>query len=188
MSLCCYSGGMGETALDVLAREHQELRELFAKVTDPDADRGSAWLETVKKTTSHVAVERSFLYPVVKRRHLGSAHLAEELAGDYKQMEHLLVLTERRKINSPDMPDIITKLLAVFEAHQQRCESVLMPTMRESLSQPELEDMGARMQAAENVILSHPHPHLLALGPVYQWTTRFAAAWDRVRDRTVRNR
>jgi hypothetical protein len=179
---------MGEDALDVLAREHRDLRELFDKVHDPEADRGSAWLEAVKKATSHVAVERSFVYPIVKRRRLGSAHLADELAHDYKQMEHLLVLTERRKINSPDMPDIITKLLTVFEAHQARCESVLMPTMRDHLSQEELEELGVRMRGAENVILSHPHPHLLALGPVYQWTTRLASTWDRVRDRTVRNR
>jgi hypothetical protein len=142
----------------------------------------------VKKATTHVAVERSFLYPVVKRRRVGSPPQADELAHDYRRMEHLLVLTERRKINSPDMPDIITRLLAVFQAHQDRCESVLMPTMREQLSEGELDELGARMRGAENVILSHPHPHLLALGPVYQWTTRFAAAWDRVRDRTVRNR
>jgi hypothetical protein len=179
---------MGEDALDVLAREHHDLRELFDKVRDPDADRGSAWLEAVKRATSHVAVERSFVYPVVKRRRLGPVHLADELARDYKQMEHLLVLTERRKINSPDMPDIITRLLDVVEAHQDRCERMLMPTMRDRLSEGELEELGAKMRAAENVILSHPHPHLLALGPVYQWTTRFASAWDRVRDRTVRNR
>ena len=45
-----------------------------------------------------------------------------------------------------------------------------------------------QMGGAEKVILSHPHPHLLALGPVYHWTTRLASAWDGVRDRTVRNR
>jgi hypothetical protein len=179
---------MRENALDVLAREHEDLRGLFVKVHDPDADRGSAWLEAVKKTTTHVAVERSFVYPVVKRRRLGAPGLADDLAHDYKQMEHLLVLTERRKINSPDMPDIITRLLDLFEAHRERCETVLMPIMRTAVRPAELEELGTKMRSAENVILSHPHPHLLALGPVYQWTTRLAAAWDQVRDRTVRNR
>ena len=179
---------MGDSALDVLAREHQELQELFARVRDPDADRVGAWLETVKRVTSHVAVERSFLYPVVKRGELGLAHMAEDLRRDYKLMEHLLVLTERRKINSPDMPELVTKLLEAFEAHQDRCASVLVPTFRDHLDEGELDDLGAKMQGAENVILSHPHPHLLALGPVYRWTTRMASAWDRRRDRTVRNR
>ena len=179
---------MGENALNVLTREHEELRECFVRVRDPDADRAAAWLETVKQVTTHVAVERTFLYPLVKRRRLGSAHLAEELRRDYKRMEHLLVLSERRKINSPDMPELVTELLEVFEAHQVRCASDLVPAMRDQLGPDELDELGAKMRAAENVILSHPHPHLLALGPVYQWTTRIASSWDRVRDRTIHDR
>ncbi|HEX4864753.1 MAG TPA: hemerythrin domain-containing protein [Acidimicrobiales bacterium] len=179
---------MGESALDVLTREHDDLRHLFAQVRDPDADRTAAWFEVVKQVATHVAIERTFLYPVVKRRRLGSAHLAEELRRDYKRMEHLLVLTERRKINSPDMPELVTELLDVFEAHEARCATTLVSTMRDHLAQDELDELGAKMRAAEKVILSHPHPHLLALGPVYQWTTRIASRWDRVRDRTVQNR
>lgn len=179
---------MGETALDVLEREHRDLNVLFERVRDPDADRATAWLEVVKQVATHVAVERTFLYPVVKRRRLGSPHLAEELSHDYKRMEHLLVLTERRKINSPDMPDLVTQLLDTFEAHQQRCTNVLVPAMRDQLSQGQLDELGVKMRGAENVIVSHPHPHLLAFGPVYPWTTRIASFWDRVRDRTVRNR
>jgi Hemerythrin HHE cation binding domain len=178
---------MGETALDVLAREHHDLQELFAQVRDPDADRAAAFREVVKHITSHVAVERSFLYPLVKHR-LALPRLADELRHDYKRMEHLLVLTERRKINSPDMPELVTELLDVFEAHQDRCTTILVPAMRDKLRQDELDELGAKMRGAETVILSHPHPHLLALGPVYPWTTRMASAWDRARDRTVRNR
>jgi hypothetical protein len=179
---------MGENALDVLAREHKEIRDLFARVRDPEADRIAAWFEAVKQIATHVAVERTFLYPLVKRRGLGSADLAEQLRHDYGRMERLLVLTERRKINSPDIPDLVTELIDVFESHADRCAVVLIPTMREQVSATELEDLGTRMRGAENVILSHPHPHLLALGPVYRWTTRLASMWDGVRDRTVRNR
>ncbi len=179
---------MDESALDVLSREHHDLREGFAQLRSSDADRGALWLEIVRQVTSHVAVECSFLYPLVKRRPLGSPHFADELRHDYRRMEHLLVLTERRKINSPDMPDLVNQLLDVFDAHLERCERVLVPTMREKLSPAELDDLGAKMRGAENVILSHPHPHLLALGPLYRWTTRLASAWDRTRDRSVRNR
>lgn len=174
--------------MDVLEREHHDLRTLFDRVRDPDADRGAAWLEIVKQVASHVAVERTFIYPVVKRRMAGAGGLAADLSGDYKRMERLLVLTERRKINSPDMPDLVNELLHVFESHQDRCTNILIPTMREQLGQVELEDLGDKMRGAENVILSHPHPHLLALAPIYPLTTRLASLWDRVRDRTVRNR
>jgi hypothetical protein len=179
---------MGENALDVLAREHDDIRVLFARVRDPDGDRISAWLEAVKQVATHVAVERTFLYPLIKRQGVGTPDLADQLRHDYARMEHLLVLTERRKVNSPDMPDLVTELLDVFERHENRCTTLLIPTMRQHMSDVELEDLGEKMRGAENVILSHPHPHLLALGPVYRWTTRLASRWDRVRDRTVRNR
>jgi hypothetical protein len=179
---------MGETALDVLAREHRDIRELFARVRDPDANRVAAWLEAVKQVATHVAVERTFIYPLVKRRGLATTALADQLRYDYTRMEHLLVLTERRKVNSPDMPHLVSELIEVFESHENRCAVVLIPTLREHLDESELEQLGTKMRAAENVIVSHPHPHLLALGPLYRWTTRMASAWDRVRDRTVRNR
>jgi hypothetical protein len=103
-------------------------------------------------------------------------------------MEHLLVLTERRKVNSPDMPDLVMKLVDLFDSHLARCQDELAPALREALDQPHLDELGAKMRGAESIIISHPHPHLLALGPLYRMTTRLASAWDRTRDRTVRNR
>jgi hemerythrin-like domain-containing protein len=179
---------VGEGALDVLAREHRDLQEHFTQVRDPDANRAAVWLETVTLISAHVAVERSFVYPVVKRHRLGRAHLADLLRHDYRAMEHLVVLTERRKINSPDMPELITRLLDMFEDHLARCENELIPALRQTLDQHQLDELGTKMQAAESVIVSHPHPHLLALGPLYRMTTRIASRWDRTRDRLVRNR
>jgi hypothetical protein len=178
---------MGESALNVLAREHQGLSEQFARVNNPDTDRVKVWREIVRQLATHVAVERTFVFPILRRKGLGSADLAHELRRDYAQMEHLLVLTERRKINSPDMPDLINRLLDVFEAHQDRCANTLTPLLRANLTEADLEALGDKMRGAENVILSHPHPHLLALGPLYRLTTQVASWWDRVRDRTVRD-
>jgi hypothetical protein len=86
---------VGESALDVLAREHRDLQQHFGLVRDAEVDRRAVWLETVKLMSAHVAVERSFVYPIIKRRHLGSPHLADLLRYDYRAMEHLVVLTER---------------------------------------------------------------------------------------------
>jgi hypothetical protein len=179
---------MGESALDVLAREHRDLQEHFVRVRDSESDRPAVWLETVKLMSAHVAVERSFIYPVVRRRGIGSTELADLLRHEYRSMEHLVVLTERRKINSPDMPGLVTKLLDVFEEHLARCESELIPALRKTLDRQYLDELGAKMGAAESVIVCHPPPHQLALGPFYRFTTRLASRWDGTRDRLVRNR
>jgi hypothetical protein len=179
---------VGEDALDILARQHRDLQDHFERVRDPESNRAAVWLEIVKLISAHIAIERSFVYPKIKRQRIGSADLADLLRHEYRSMEHLVVLTERRKINSPDMPELVTKLLDVFEEHLDRCENQLVPALRGSLDQVQLDDLGVKMRAAESVIVSHPHPHLLALGPAYRITTRLASRWDRTRDRLVRNR
>lgn len=184
-------GGAGSAgtvdAVEVLCRHHDSLRLALDRVYDPSADRSAAWLAAVGQMATHVAVERTFVYPLVRRRRVGPVGLAAQLKGDYARMEKLLVRTERRKINSPDMPALVGEVVAAFRAHEDRCSAALVPAMQE-LGEAERVALGARMQAAGHVILSHPHPHLLALGPVYEWTTRLAGWWDRLRDRTVRNR
>jgi hypothetical protein len=175
-------------AADVLSREHDNLRSLFAQLADPGADRGRIWSEIVKQAATHVAVERTFVYPLVRSGRVGPPGLAEELRREYKRMEHLLVLTERRKLNSPDMPDLVAELEDEFDRHKDRCATLLVPAMQAQLGPEEQEELAAKMAGAQNVIVSHPHPHLLATGPLYRFTTRVASRWDRLRDRTVRNR
>lgn len=180
---------MSETGFEILERQHQLIAELFDQVHDPDGDRSRALAETIKQIATHVAVERTYLYPLLKQRRFGSTRLGRELLADYRRMEKLLVMIDRRKLNSPDMPELISELTEVFEEHHKRCSTMLMPAMERQLSRVTLEEVGAKMAGAENMILSHPHPYLLLLGgPIYQWTTRLASRWDRMRDRTVRNR
>lgn len=175
---------MGENALEVLQREHDDLSGLFVQVYDPHGNRSRAWHSVVGQVTTHVAVENSFVHPLLRRRlHLDA--LDHDLHRDYKQMERILVLAERRKFNSPDMPALVGRLFDAFEEHKERSRTELIPAVRDALSDEELDELGCRMAAAERVILSHPHPHLLELGPVYRWTTQLASAWDRTRDRTV---
>jgi hypothetical protein len=44
-----------------------------------------------------------------------------------------------------------------------------------------------RVQRAEDVILTHSHPHLLALGPFSRLMTEVVSRFDRARDRTAPN-
>jgi hypothetical protein len=174
--------------LDILERDHEDLAKLFHAVSQPEADRAGVLQEMICRLAEHVSVERSVLYPVVKHGEIGGPELAEQLQHDYHEIEHLLVLIERRKVNSPDMPALVTDLIDVARAHATRADAVLCPALRDALAPDELVDLGARMSSAEKVILSHPHPDLLSLGPLSRASTRLAAIFDRLRDRTVNNR
>jgi hypothetical protein len=177
----------GNGGLDVLEREHADIEELFEKVSDPDANRRKVLQEILKRTSTHIAVERAVFFPVVSDKGLGGPETAEKLKQDYDEMERLLVLIQRRKVNSPDMPELVTELRDRFIDHNREFSEHVKPGCMSTLSPAELEELNEKMQSADDVILSHPHPHLLSLGPISRFTTRLAASFDRLRDRTVDN-
>jgi hypothetical protein len=103
-------------------------------------------------------------------------------------MERLLVRIDRRKLNSPDMADLLDQLDRRFDEHADRSQ-LLNHHVRNRLTDDQQDRLAAQIRAAQNVILSHPHTFFLRLGgPIYKWTTRLASRWDRLRDKTVRNR
>jgi len=177
--------GDGGQAITVLDREHADILELFERVSDPEADRGKVLRNLLAQMATHVAVEQAVFYPVV--RHLDIVD-ADALDDDYRQLGHLLVLIERRKANSPDVPDMVNELMARFESHCRRFSHPLGENLQAAITPDELAEMEAKLQSSERVIVSHPHPHLLSLGRISPVTTRLAAVFDRARDRTVNNR
>ena len=179
---------MTDTALTIMERDHTDISRAFNRVHDEHADRSVEVAHLVANIASHVAVERAYVYPLAKKLGSRGSRIAAELLSDYRKMQKLLVKIDRRKTNSPDMPDLVDELLATHERHQERAAAI-HSQVAEHLDESDLATLEQQMSRAKRVILSHPHPFLLRLGgPSYGRTTRLASRWDSWRDRTVRNR
>lgn len=176
------------SGLGVLDVDHDGISRLFDAVSDPGADRIEVLFDITRRLTAHISVEQSVFGPVVREREIGGPEEPDRLAEEYHEMQRLLVLIERRKVNSPDMPQLVTELKDVFEGHVKRFSESIRPAALQQLGPQEVDELRRRMENADEMILSHPHPHMLSLGPVSRVTTRLAAAVDWMRDRTVRNR
>lgn len=174
--------------LNLMEAEHSDIAGAFIRVHHEHVDRAAEVARLVTAISSHVAVERTYIYPLAKRVGSGRSRLAAELLSDYRKMQKLLVKIDRRKLNSPDMPDLIDELLATHESHQQR-SAMIHAQIAEHLTESERTALEQKMAGAKRVINSHPHPFILRLGgPFYGRMTRMASRWDNWRDRTVRNR
>lgn len=180
--------GMAIDVVDLLERDHAEIRALFEDVSQPGSDHREVMRGIIQRTTAHVAVEKNVLYPAVKHR-LGPDHeVVDRLQEDFHDVERLLVHIDRRKTNSPDMPALVTELMDLMDAHAQAVETRLFPSLRARLTASELEALGERVSVDESVVLSHPHPVLFSVGPLNRILLPLAARFDRLRDRTVRLR
>lgn len=174
------------SVVDVLEDQHRRVAELFDRVSSPDEDRPAVLHAILRELAAHVAAERAVVRPVVDKRGIGE-DLAGRLAEDYDRMEKLMVLIERRKFNSPDIPELVADLKATVEEHDERARRELLPGLGR-LSMEEQADLGEKVAGGDAIVTSHPHPHLLSLGPVSDVLTRLAQMWDRARDRTATNR
>lgn len=173
--------GMTETAFDLLERDHRVISDLFDRVSSPDEDRASALMDLVKRLAAHVAVEQAILLPALRHCGTNDTALVHELSRDFHVIEHNLALIERRKANSPDQPALVTEILDAFRAHVERCQQRLYPELDQHLDAARKESLATDLLAADHVVILHPHPHLLSLGPLSQLMTRIAARLDRVR-------
>lgn len=180
--------------VDVLDEQHRHIADLFEQVGSPDADRPAVLSRLLKDLAAHIAVERAIVEPVVKHQvddERSDAEdgpgLAEHLMSDYDRMERLMVLIERRKSNSPDVPDLVTELMDITAEHHRRADDQLIPALQEALTPEEQQDLGNEMGEARAMTTSHPHPHLLTLGKISDKLVAVLSRWDRMRDRTVSN-
>jgi YceI-like domain len=174
--------------LALMERQHSDIAESFNRVHDKNLDRSAEVAQMVTRIASHVAVERNYLYPLAKSIGHRRSRPSRQLISDYRKMQALLVKIDRRKTNSPDMPDLVAELHDAFEEHQQR-SAAISAYIEEHLEQPDRDALARQMASAKQVIVSHPHPILLRLGgPLYGRITRIAGHWDSWRDQTVRNR
>ena len=177
---------MPTDAVEVLAADHAELQELFDRVSRPDEDRASVLKELVTRLSAHVTIERELITAVAKAQlsEDGQA-IAESLTRYHDAVGGVLVLIERRKVNSPDMPDLVTQLLDLTRDHIADADATVLPALRSGFSSGELADLGRRMDSEEHGLLTHPHPHLPDSGPIARLSRKVVSALDRARDRSA---
>ncbi len=180
-----YTVGMDKNAIVVLSEDHSALQALFNRVSQPDENRPAVLDQLLESLTAHVATEKQLVVPILRGHSDEGKRFAQQLGDDHDAIENLVILVERRKVNSPDVPDLVNKLLEITDRHTRQADRCLLPFLRDQLSEADLADLGAAMRSDELRLATHPHPHLPDSGPLAKITRKVAALVDRGRDSTT---
>lgn len=167
-----------------LSAEHDQLRDLFARVSRPDEDRREVLKELMQVLNTHVALEGQVVAPALKNHVPGSEDMVQALHDNHHEVSQILTLIERRKVNSPDVPDMVNDLLEMTERHIAMSDREMFPRLRESLTPEQLEALGRELDSDDRHMLTHAHPAVPDSGPVADIAGRAAELVDRVRDRS----
>jgi Hemerythrin HHE cation binding domain len=173
---------MEKNAIVVLAEDHAAVQTLFARVSGPDEDRPAVLGQLLRSLSGHVAVEKQLVVPILVNHSDEGKALGEQIGDDHDAIEKLLILIERRKVNSPDVPDLVNELLQIVTRHIRQADECVLPFLGDHFSEAELADVGAALRSDELQLTSHPHPHLPDTGPLARITRKAAALFDRGRD------
>ena len=176
---------MNRDAIKVLEDEHAGLETLFARVSGADEDRRAVLKQLLQTLSLHVSMEKQILVPVVKDRLPDGDTAAAELTKYHDDIEHIQVLLDRRKVNSPDVPDLVTQLLDLTDGHIRAANTALFPLMTEAMSPAELDELGASMVSDERYLTTHAHPNLPARGPFAKVGRWVASVIDKRRDKSA---
>ena len=125
-----YSRNMEQDAIVVLSEDHAAVQALFARVSQPDEDRPAVLGQLLRMLSAHVAAEKQLVVPILLQHSDEGEALAEQLRDDHDAIEKLIILVERRKVNSPDVPDLVNELLAITKRHVRQADEELVPFLR----------------------------------------------------------
>ena len=119
----------------------------------------------MQSLANHLATEKQMLFPILKDCVQQGSVIADRLGGEHGRAEQVLTLLERRKVSSPDVPDLVTELLRITDEHVLYATVSLFPALRQGLTPAQLNDLGAQMVSDERRVLTHSHPALPDSGP-----------------------
>jgi hypothetical protein len=135
-------------AMDLLKKQHKEVKALFKKLEKTDAGRERrALLDQVQIALSaHTTIEEEMFYPAVKEL---DTKKAEEMVAEALEEHHVvkLVLAELPQVDVEDeqFEAKMTVLSELVEHHVEEEEDEMFK-MAKKIGTDELEDLGMRME------------------------------------------
>jgi hemerythrin-like domain-containing protein len=176
-------------ALTFLRQDHKSVLGMFEVLED--APRGSgadlSGLETMVTNliiaeSQHEAIEEQFFWPAVKDALDGGDDLAGQAIEQEQIGKELLQRLLDGKPGQDDYHQALQEFIAVGRAHIEYEQNVVWPKVEAALSREELEQIGAKLEAAKKVAPTRPHPNTPGDSMTQKTMGTAAAMMDHMRD------
>ncbi|MES9543643.1 MULTISPECIES: hemerythrin domain-containing protein [unclassified Actinomadura] len=168
--------------VDLLLRQHAEIRQLFDQVEAAAGHERTAAFERLRRLLAvHETAEEEVVHPYARRHIEGGREVVDARLAEENQAKQLLSDLDYFGPTSPDFLQRLGDLRLSVMDHARHEEEAEFPQLREHASEHDLRRMATAVKAAEAVAPTHPHVGFesatanLVAGP-------FAAAADRARD------
>ncbi len=172
-----------ESATQFLREQHDQVKSMFAQMSELQGEARTQLFDCLRGFLAvHETAEEEIVHPAARKT--GSKGEAVVKARLEEEDEAKTVLSELEKIGpgGTDFDEKFAKFKTAVEDHARAEEQELFPILESELDAETLEAMTKKLQTAEKMAPTHPHPHgpegalgNLVIGP-------FVAMVDKVRD------
>ena len=169
----------------ILTHDHREFEELFAhldKLPRGDAERRELADQLTIELVRHSVAEEMHLYPAVREHVPGGAQLADREIAEHAQAEQLLKTLEGLGVEEPEFDNTLTELMQAIRNHVQEEENTLFPALSGALDEPDLIELGAKVESAKRTAPTRPHPAAPDTPPWNRILAPGTGLVDRLRD------
>ncbi|MCU4183121.1 hemerythrin domain-containing protein [Acidiferrimicrobium sp. IK] len=172
--------------IEAVSADHARIRRLLADMTSAaDAApviRDRALHRLSIADSRHEVAEEQYLWPVVRDAVIEGAELARTGLGQEQRVKRELHDLEGGRVAPEDLVAAVASLSGAFSEHLALEENVVVPRLREALSQEQLDDFGRSYRAARRGAPSRPRPRTPPVPGLLRASSRVLGPLDRVRD------
>ena len=171
-----------KNVIELLLRQHQEIRELFGEVeTATGTSRTAAFDQLRRLLAVHETAEEEIVHPYARRAIDGGEKIIELRLAEENQAKKMLSELEDIGPDGSGFMQKFADLRAAVLDHAEQEEREEFPYVEKLATGQQLAGMARAVKAAQAMAPTHPHPGVesptanVLVGP-------FAAMMDRTRD------
>lgn len=148
-------------AVEVLARDHQHVEDLFGqyeRATDPD-NKTELVHEVVHELAVHGEIEELRFYPKLREVLDDGDRLVDEALNEHVGMKQTLNDLDSMTAEDGGFDERMQELMSEVRHHVQEEESDLFPRVRRAMSADDLRELGNDLEATRSMVPTRPHPN-----------------------------
>ncbi len=169
-----------------LTHQHREVDALFTqleRMAGSTSDKAQRLAEQVViSLVKHSVAEEIYLYPAVREHVPGGDEIADHEVEEHDEAERTMERLESLEPADADFWPTMRELITEIRHHVEDEENDLFPKLRRACSEQQLRELGKKVEQAEEVAPTRPHPSSPSEGSALAALALGTGMIDRLRD------
>lgn len=177
---------------EVLSADHADVKGMLTVLRDSpghdnendaiQAARQEVAVYLVMDSSRHEAAEEQFFWPVVRDRVSDGNALADKAISQEQRTKGILARLDKLNSRDEEFDRLLAEYIPAARQHIAFEETQVWPSLRQALTPAEAQDLGEKIQAAEDKGPTRPHPHTPPSPGVLKAAGPAVALIDKLRD------